>query len=371
MSLPSLVPAVLPLLSLLPQQAPTQDEEPIPLPPVFQLRQEIQERLSTEIVGAWRLDVFVEDGIPAPNGSFTGNVLFCDGYMSLIIHAIGFDEIVQDDVAQAQAGIFRYQVDGFSALQTATVIGHSAEEDDFEFESVGVLREYELQVEGDLMRLEHRLGTSFSLSRILDDAETGALAMVDALRAFGKEEGERAPLEELAADQPLSALMQARMEEIEKVRDGIRGAWSLSKYIQDGEIVPPGEVEGIATWCDGYMSLVIHAYGYDYLIEEEVLLGQAGIFLYRIDDFGDLVTSTVTGHSNPDDGIEYEDFGDLRTYRVRLEENVLTLTHEEGTELVFARMPPASFSDRDRERLDRLRGRESLGVVDEVEDEGE
>jgi hypothetical protein len=366
---PTPVPAALLLLSLVPRQDDQQEEPALPVAPAEQFREEIRARLESEILGAWQLDVYLEDGIPAPPGEIEGEIVFADGYMSIVIHAIGFDEENQEEIPLAQAGIFRYQVDGFSALLTANVIGHATGLDDLEFEPSGVLREYALQVEGDLMRLRHRSGTTFSLSRVLEDDEIGAEAMLDAARAFGRdpraaekpEPADESADEEPADDEPLTPLMQAKKEERERVETDIVGGWRLVDYLQDGLPAPSTDIYGAATFADGHMSLVIHAVGYDEENDEELRIGQAGIFVYEIDTFGRLATSTVIGHANPYDEVEYEEAGDLREYGVRIdsiegEPDVLTLDHETGTSLVFARMPPAALTEEELDRMSRERG---------------
>ncbi len=349
-----------------------EDEAFEDLPPLMQLRRELQLEAERDLAGAWQLESLMIDGLDAPPGEISGHALFGDGLGALLMHSIGWDEANQEEAPTAQALIFRYRVDEFGALQTSTIIGHSNPFGGIEYELNGVLREYQIDLDDPFLSLRHQSGMVVGFSRVIDEAlEIGSFERLARRATAGVEEDEDGEeVEEGAAEErSLNAFLEYRQERLALLQEGIVGSWRLVAYRQGGEEVPPGEISALAIFQGDYLALVIHALGYDESNEEEVALAQAGVFRYRLDEFGTLVTSTISGHSNPYGEVEWELGGELREYHVEYQGvqsdalglreaggEALILRHSTGTTMRFARARDRGLSEREIERLNKIRG---------------
>lgn len=354
--------------------APPREEEPLPLRnPLETLRRELSNALAEGIVGCWQLDGFAHGGLEAPRDEIEGYALFADGYLGLVIHAIGYDEANAEEVAAAQAGLFRYRIDEHGRLQTSTVIGHSNPFGDVEFERPGELREYALEQRGDLLALSHRDGTVLRFSRVLERS----LTTMEIARLAAEEAAEAAQDAAGSGPPELAPLLAFRAEQRRLTQESVTGSWRLTSFRTGGEEAAPGEILAHALFGDGYLALVMHAIGYDAANAEEAAVVQAGLFRFRFDELGGLQTSTLIGHSNPFGEVDWDEPGELREYRVEYEPGAvlatgapsepralldrpssesLALLHADGTVIRFARSGPGGLGDREVLRIDRTRG---------------
>ncbi len=345
------------------EQDPAADAE---LPPLLRLKKEREKFLSEGVLGCWQLDGYTVSGVTTPAEEITGNALFCEGYLALLIHAIGFDEVNFEEVTVAQAGIFRYRVDEFGALQTSTVMGHSNPLGDLEYDAGGELREYTLDLDRVLLTFRHQDGTVLTFSRM----EESAFSAWELTRLSRHDADGISSEEDPPTSGDLTPLLAFRRAQQEALEQGVKGSWQLLDYTQNGAVVPEDEITAHFLFCDGYSALVIHALGFDEATLEEVSLAQAGLFRYRVDESAELQTSTIIGHANPFGEVEWEDEGELREYALVLEKgqdsrsDLLTLTHEDGTTMRLGRTAPGQITQKEVERLNQLRG---LGFDTDVE----
>ena len=320
-----------------------------------------REQRSSGLLGAWQLLRYETQGAVLSAGEIRGNAMFADGFMSLVIHATGFEEDTGQEFDMAQAGIFRFEVDDFSAVQSLTVIGHATPPgiDPAEAEialieePAGGMREYRVRVEKDRVEMQHFSGTKLTFLRMQPSVLSGL-----EIARLGEERAE----EPVDGSETVEAVAEAPIE------DQVLGGWFLAGYMAGGVPLDDDRITGAAVIGDGYMSLVIHAY--DDLVDDrglsvgEVLLAQAGIYRYRVKDSKMLQTSTVIGHSNPEYGVEYEAQGGLRQYDLSIEDKALILRGLDGTALRFVRMNPRKFTDVEQATFNRYgRG------LDLIEDE--
>lgn len=132
-----------------------------------------------------------------------------------------------------------------------------------------------------------------------------------------------------------------------RAREGILGAWQLSR----GEIpslgVSAGGVAGYALFMDGYMSLEFHVLG-NTSPDSSNTFFQTGTHRWKLEDNGLLQTYSLIGTHNVTDDEEY-DFevpGQRREYRVRLDGEQLVLEKNDRTaRFTFTRLGKLRFPD--------------------------
>ncbi|MFT5286823.1 MAG: hypothetical protein ACI8TQ_002996 [Planctomycetota bacterium] len=334
--------------------ATAQDEVPAEVPepvverefPLNRLKRLQREEQLSGLEGAWRLHAYQDGPNPVSSDEIVGNAIFADGFMSLMIHATGYDDDSGEESDLAQAGVFRFAVNDYSNLQSITVLAHASPPSFSAYErvvglqpeSTGSLREYGLSVEPGRIELRHHTGTRLTFIRM----PTAELSVLEIARLG---QADNTPTE------PVPAIEEVAIP----LEEQIIGGWYLSGYLLEGSPVSTDDISGSVIFSDGYMGLVIHAYEYvahgDGGIDEEVLYAQAGIYQYRLKDSLYLQTSTVIGHSNPYDDVDYETTGSLRQYQVSIEDEQLILRSADETALRFDRIKHREFTQFEEAQL--------------------
>lgn len=314
--------------------------------PLNRLKQIHREQQISGLEGAWRLHAYQDGPNPVSSDEILGNAIFADGFMSLMIHATGYDDDTGEESDLAQAGIFRFAVNEYSNLQSITILAHASPPSISAYERViglqaepaGSLREYGLSVQSGRVELRHHTGTRLTFIRM----PTAQLSVLEIARLGQADTTAPEPVQEIEA-------VAIPLEE------QIIGGWYLSGYMLEGSPISTDDISGSVLFGDGYMGLVIHAYEYvahgDGGVDEEVLFAQAGIYQYRLKDSLLLQTSTVVGHSNPYDDIDYETTGSLRQYQVSIEDEQLILRSADETALRFDRINHREFTQFEQAQL--------------------
>lgn len=132
-----------------------------------------------------------------------------------------------------------------------------------------------------------------------------------------------------------------------RVREGILGAWQLTR----GEIpdlgASGGGVAGYALFMDGYMSLEIHVFG-NTAPDSQNIFFQTGTHRWKISDTGTLDTYSLIGTHNitEDEEYELEQPGQRRAYKVRIDNEQMVLERIDRTSrLTFTRLGKLRFPD--------------------------
>ena len=336
--------------SLAAQDEAAAEAEPLPAKPrefpLNRLKQFTRDRQLNGLEGAWRLYSYQESRNPVSSDEIVGNAIFGGGFMTLVIHATGYDDATGEESDMGQAGIFRFEVNEFSNLQTITILAHASPPSLSPYERVigllpeaqGAFREYGLSVQPDRVELRHHTGTRLTFVRM----QAAALSPLEIAR-LGK------------ARTPVIEPTEPEQAVVVPLEEQILGGWYLSGYLIEGAPISLDDLEGSVMFGDGYMGLIIHSFEYvdhnDGLPEEEILNAQAGIYQYRIQDSTLLQTATVIGHANPYEDIDYETTGSLRQYSISIEENELILRSADNTALRFNRIKPRKFTQYEQAQL--------------------
>jgi len=140
---------------------------------------------------------------------------------------------------------------------------------------------------------------------------------------------------------PLSKTDRAAAKKFEK---RMQGAWKLLeiRLIAEQAHVTSGldmQSVGYALVHDGYLSLEFHMRLVD---KEETDYGQSlvsGLHRFELDGIGSMETTTVIATRTRRDGsVEFEPPGTQRKYTVDFEGEKMTLTRDDGHQLLFERM---------------------------------
>lgn len=130
-------------------------------------------------------------------------------------------------------------------------------------------------------------------------------------------------------------------------REGILGAWQLTR----GEIpafgVGGGGVAGYALFLDGYMSMEIHVIANKGSRSSETLF-QTGTHRWMMEDNGTLNTYGLIGTHNitESEDFDFEQPGERRSYRVQLQNEQLILERtDRSSRLTFTRLGKLRFPD--------------------------
>ena len=146
---------------------------------------------------------------------------------------------------------------------------------------------------------------------------------------------------------PRPGVFEAADVQAARAREGILGAWQLTR----GEIpafgVGGGGVAGYALFMDGYMSMEIHVVANKGSRSAETLF-QTGTHRWMIEDNGTLDTYGLIGTHNitEDEEYDFEPPGERRSYRVQFEGDHLVLERtDRSSRLTFTRLGKLRFPD--------------------------
>jgi hypothetical protein len=152
-------------------------------------------------------------------------------------------------------------------------------------------------------------------------------------------------------------------DERARVEEALEGAWLLLRYDPPDALFDPTNVQGVALFHDGYLSLNVMAQTFqrEFLGDGRQLFVQGGAHRFRIDEFLRLQTAAVMSFHNFDDEdlIQLEPSGSPREYDVKLDEGgkSMTLTKSDGTVLTWSKLGSSEFPPDSIEALNRVRGK--------------
>lgn len=150
--------------------------------------------------------------------------------------------------------------------------------------------------------------------------------------------------------QPTPPARQGGFETVEsqgaRLREGILGAWQLTR----GEVpdlgVSSGGVVGYALFIDGYMSFEIHVIGRTG--PDDMDYFQTGTHRWKLEDNGTLETFSLIGTHNitEDEEFDFEEPGVRREYKVSMENDRMVLERSDRTSrFTFMRLGKLRFPD--------------------------
>jgi hypothetical protein len=148
--------------------------------------------------------------------------------------------------------------------------------------------------------------------------------------------------------------------EAARIAEEIQGAWMLLEYQHATDVMNQQNVRGSAMFHDGFMTLILqvrqHAQTGWGIVPEFFV--QSGMHRYRIDEFLRLQTSSVLGFVGDNvggGGFTFDEDGLAREHRMTLRDDRLTLYHDDGGWMLFARVNAGQFPLEAIEELDRTR----------------
>lgn len=140
---------------------------------------------------------------------------------------------------------------------------------------------------------------------------------------------------------------ETEAERAARAREDILGAWQLTR----GEIpvlgVNQGGVAGYALFLEGYMSLEFHVAG-NTASDSANTFFQTGTHRWKIEDNGVLATYGLIGTHNitEDEEYDFEEPGQRREYRAKIDGETLTLEKTDRTaRFTFTRLGKLRFPD--------------------------
>jgi hypothetical protein len=158
----------------------------------------------------------------------------------------------------------------------------------------------------------------------------------------------------------LAAFSAAERERIEK---GLDGVWLLVRYDPPNALFDARNVQGVAMFHEGYLSLNVMAQTFqkEFLGPGIQLFVQGGAHRYQVSEFLRLQTAAIMSFHNFDDDetLEVEASGSPREYEIKLDEagTGLALTKSDGAVLSWIKLGETEFPADSLEALDRVRGR--------------
>ncbi len=148
-----------------------------------------------------------------------------------------------------------------------------------------------------------------------------------------------------------------------RVEEALEGAWLLLRYDPPDALFDPTNVQGVALFHDGYLSLNVMAQTFqrEFLGDGRQLFVQGGAHRFRIDEFLRLQTAAVMSFHNFDDEdlIQLEPSGSPREYDLKLDEGggSMTMTKSDGSVLTWSKLGTSEFPPDSIEALNRVRGK--------------
>jgi hypothetical protein len=148
-----------------------------------------------------------------------------------------------------------------------------------------------------------------------------------------------------------------------RIEQGLEGAWLLVRYDPADALFDARNVQGVAIFQEGYLSLNIMAQTFqsEFFGDGFQLFIQGGAHRYRVDDFLRLQTAAIFSFHNFDDDedLETEASGSPREYEIELDETgrTLSLTKSDGAVLLWNKLAETPFPSESSDALDRVRGK--------------
>lgn len=177
---------------------------------------------------------------------------------------------------------------------------------------------------------------------------------------LGDQDPPETPPEE---EEPRPGLTAHREEERARVEAALEGTWMLLRYDPPAAIFDPTNVQGVAVFQDGYLSLTVMAQTFqpEFFGDGVQLFVQGGAHRYRVNELGELQTAAIMSFHNFDDEelLQVEASGSPREYTLEIDETGTTLrmTKADGTALSWSRLGETEFPADAAEALDRVRGK--------------
>ena len=132
-----------------------------------------KERIEEEIEGTWMLLEYKSPREVLPRNQYAGFASFQNNFFSMTLRLSGTKRGIFADrpATVVQAGVHRYRLSNDLRLQTATVMGFSNENDDFELEiePSAYPREYQVSLKEDQLSLRRADGLEFVFRRADSD----------------------------------------------------------------------------------------------------------------------------------------------------------------------------------------------------------
>ena len=159
---------------------------------------------------------------------------------------------------------------------------------------------------------------------------------------------------------PVLGLHQGERERLEQA---IEGTWLLQRFDPADVVVNPANVQGMAIFREGFLSLNVMAQSFapEFLGDGLQLFVQGGGHRYRINEYLELQTAAVLGFQNFDheDLMTVETAGTPREYRLEIDQDGATMrmTRPDGTMLTWSRLTESAFPTASSDYLDRTRGK--------------
>lgn len=168
---------------------------------------------------------------------------------------------------------------------------------------------------------------------------------------------------EITDDAPTAGASGFFDSERERIEELIDGTWILQAYQPQEFLFDSENIQGLAIFRDGYMSvnMIAQTFVPEFLGDGGQLYVQGGTHRYRISEFLELQTATMIGFSNFQDveDVALEPSGFPREYRIDIDEAgvELRMTGQDETVLIWSRLTETEFPAGSLEALDMFRGK--------------
>ena len=140
----------------------------------------------------------------------------------------------------------------------------------------------------------------------------------------------------------------------ERMLKQMEGAWVLQHLDHVGSEVSDEDLFGFATIVDGYISIVVHGQDVQPDLPVPDIYFQASVSQFEFRQAGEILTSSLIGHSNFSGDFEFEPANFPRVFQVEVLEHDLTLVRDDGSRLIFRRLQPGGFPEAAQEILGEL-----------------
>ena len=129
-------------------------------------------------------------------------------------------------------------------------------------------------------------------------------------------------------------------EQTAELAASIQGAWSL--FDLRGPDIPEAgrNMQGFLLVADTYLALEVHL---DWVSKQEGLLDelfQSGIHHFTLDGLRIILSSMIGAYTSDDEvfALDYDQMHTERIYYIELDGDLLTLSRQDGTRMIFSRL---------------------------------
>ena len=198
---------------------------------------------------------------------------------------------------------------------------------------------------------------AFLFAPVLLVLPLGGVFFQDPVPEEGDEEGQEETLE------PAGSFANFYATERERLEAEIEGVWTLQFYEAPNAVFQQKNVQGMAVFLDGYLSLSItmQTYNEEFLGDGGQFYVQAGSHRYQFSEFLELQTASMMAYHNFDDesSITFEAAGVPREYAIDMDEEGLSfkMTRADGTALTWSRLNKTEFPEESVDYLNNARGK--------------